>query len=156
MNHTQTAQAAMAQAASGQVPEVTTEQPQPVIQIGFEKALSMMDPKWRTALSADQVNQFRHFYHRGVQDISFLIQMSNQNMQQNLDAVMNTVIVTGNEEQLAKLQREAQEAQAAEAAQQAKPTKAARRTPAKKAQPKAPVKTLGLKAQPKAAKKAKK
>lgn len=123
MNHTQTAQEAMAQAAAGQAPEVQTEQ---TVQIGFEKALVMMNPNWRTELTLDQVNLFRHFYHRGVQDIGFLITMSNQNMQQNLDAVMHTVIVTGNEEQIAELQRKAQEEQAAEAASQEKPTKSRR------------------------------
>lgn len=142
MNHTQTAQAAMAQAAAGQVPEATTEQPQQqVVQIGFEKALVMFNPEWRTAMSPDMINQFRHFYHRGIQDIGFLIQMSNQNMQQNLDAVMNTVVVTGNEEQIAKLQREAQEAQEAE-------QNKARRTPKAKAH-KAPASKP--KAQPKVA-----
>ena len=137
MNHTQTAQAAVAQAAAGQAPEIKAEQPtqEQTVQIGFEKALVMMNPDWRNALSMDQVNQFRHFYHRGVQDISFLIQMSNQNMQQNLDAVMNTVIVTGNEEQIAKMQREALEAQQAETAAAEAPTKkatkAAHKAPAK-------------------------
>jgi hypothetical protein len=107
MNHTQTAQQAMAAHAQGQVPEVQGQQ---TIKIGFEQALIMFNPEWRTVLTPEQVNQFRHFYHRGHVDTGFLIQMSNQTMQQNLDAVMNTVIVTGNEEQIAAAQREAQQA----------------------------------------------
>lgn len=157
MNHTQTAQAALAAHAAGQVPEVTAEQQpqQQTIQIGFEKALTMMNPEWRTALSPEMVNQFRHFYHRGVQDISFLIQMSNTNMQQNLDAVMHTVIVTGNEEQIAQLQKNAQEAAAAAEEATKKPRRTAKAHKAPAAKPKAaartatkaaPVKATGKKA----------
>lgn len=112
MNHQQTAQNAMAQAAAGQVPEV--QPAQETVQIGFEKALTMMNPNWRATVAPEVVNQYRHFYNQGVQHIGFLIQMSNQNMQQNLDAVMHTVIVTGNEEQIARMQQEALATQGAE------------------------------------------
>jgi hypothetical protein len=159
MNHTQTAQAAIAQAAAGQVPEMQVEQTQEqTIQIGFEKALVMMNPDWRNALSVDQVNQFRHFYHQGVQHVSFLIQMSAQNMQQNLDAVMQTVIVTGNEEKIAQMQRDAQaakEAEEAATATEAAPTKkakAAHKAPTKAA-PKKVASAKAVKAAKPAAKK---
>lgn len=125
MNHTKTAQAAMAQTATGVAPEISAET---TIQIGFEKALIMMNPEWRKEVAPELVNQFRHFYHRGHQDISFLIQMSNQNMQQNLEAVMNTVIVTGNEEKIAQMQKDALDAA------EAKPKKArGTKAPASKA-----------------------
>lgn len=136
MNHTQTAQAAMAAHAAGQVPEVQAEgQAQQTVQIGFERALIMFNPEWRTALTPEQVNQFRHFYHRGVQDIGFLIQMSNQTMQQNLDAVMNTVIVTGNEDQIAAAQKAAVDAAAAETTTK-KPSKSHKAPTPKKTAPK--------------------
>ena len=132
MNHTQTATAAMAQMEAGQVPEATQEQ---TVQIGFEKALLMMNPNWRAEFTETQVNQFRHYYHQGVQDMHLLNQLAHQNAQQNYQAVINTVIVTGNEQKIAELQ--------AEQAAAAKPAKGKRATKAK-AKPAVKVVRAGL------------
>lgn len=93
--------------------QATTAQEQQTVQVGFEKALVTMNPEWRTAFTTEQVNQFRHYYHQGIQDINLLNNINFQNAQQNFQAVLNTVIVTGNEDQIAELQRQAADAAAA-------------------------------------------
>jgi len=88
-----------------------TEVPQTQqVQIGFEKALTMMNPEWRAQFTKEQVNQFRHFYHQGIQDVYFLVRLQNEQMAQNFQSVLNTVVVTGNEEEIAAAQAEAQKA----------------------------------------------
>lgn len=97
--------------------QTSTQQAAPeqqTVQVGFEKALMMMNPEWRTAFTPEQVNSFRHFYHQGIQDINLLNNINFQNAQQNFQAVLQTAIVTGNEEQIAELQRQQAEADAAE------------------------------------------
>jgi len=79
---------------------------QHTIQVGFEKALIQMNPEWRTAFSKEQVNQFRAFYHAGIQDMHLLNNLNFQNAQQNFQAVLQTVVVTGNEEEVARLRAE--------------------------------------------------
>jgi hypothetical protein len=131
----------MAQMEAGQVPEVTQEQS---FQVGFEKALVMMNPDWRAEFTETQVNQFRHYYHQGVQDMHLLNQLAHQNAQQNYQAVVNTIIVTGNEQKIAELQSAQAQAAAAEAEQ---PAKAKRATKTKASPAKVPARV-----QPKAVK----
>lgn len=109
----------MTEAAQDQA--LTQTQAQPTVSVGFEKALTMMNPDWRVVFTPEQINQFRHYYHQGVQDINLLNQLNYQNAQQNFQAVLQTVIVTGNEERIAELQKEA--ADAAEAEKDANPAK---------------------------------
>lgn len=109
---------------------------QQTVSVGFEKALTMMNPEWRTFFTPEQVNQFRHFYHQGVQDINLLNQLNYQNAQQNFQAVIQTVIVTGNEERIAQLQQEQLQKAADDAAEASKPVKA------KKALKAVPIKKL--------------
>lgn len=113
------------------------DQAQQTVQVGFEKALMTMNPKWRTEFTPELVNLFRHYYHQGIQDMNTLANLNHQNAQQNFQAVLNTVVVTGNEERIAEMQRQQVEA----SSPKAKPTKT--RTKAK-AKPKASVPLAGV------------
>ncbi len=93
----------------------TQEQQQ--VQLGFEKALNMLDPQWRDNISKKDVNHFRHFYHQGLQDLNFLVRASAANMEQNVQTLLNQLVVTGNEDEIARLRAEAEAKQAAEKAQ---------------------------------------
>jgi hypothetical protein len=82
------------------------QQEQVEIRVGFEKALTMLNPDWRNALSKDQVNQFRHFYHMGVMDTNMVANLNAQNFGANVQAIMNTILVTGREDEI-EAQRQA-------------------------------------------------
>ncbi len=101
---------------------MTEQVQQQEIRVGFEKALTMSNPDWRNAFSKDQVNQFRHFYHQGVQDTNLVVELNHANYKQNVNSIMGTILMTGREEEIAAAQAAAQAAQDqadAEAASQA-------------------------------------
>ena len=83
-----------------------TQAQQTQITLGFEKALTMLDPNWRTSMTKDELNRHRHFYHQGIQDIYLLVRLQNEQLAQNFQSVLHTAISVGNEEELARLQAE--------------------------------------------------
>lgn len=99
----------MTTANESQVQTPTAEPAQQQMQIGFEKALGMLDPQWRTNMTKEELNKHRHFYHQGIQDLFLLVRISNEQMAQNFQSVLNTVVVTGNEDEIARLKKEHEE-----------------------------------------------
>lgn len=95
------------------------DQQQDHVQVGFGKALMMFDPEWRTNLSPEQVNAFRHFYNQGHQDTVLLLNIAEQEWMQRLrssvQAVQHTIVTLGNEEQI-RIAREEAARKAAEEA----------------------------------------
>lgn len=112
-----------------QVP--TLEEQNATLTVGFEKALTMMHPEWRTTFTTEQVNQFRHFYHQGIQDIYLLVRIQNEQLAQNFQSVLHTVVVTGQEEEFARIQ--AEQSVSTEAAPSQAPVAKTRKKATKKA-----------------------
>ena len=79
------------------LPQSESPENKEIARIGFEQALIMFDPQWRTNLQEGHVNSARHFYNQGMQNMLTLINLQNQQMQQNVGALMQNMAVTGNE-----------------------------------------------------------
>jgi hypothetical protein len=72
----------------------------PELTVGFEKALVMIDPEWRTNLTEAEINRARHFYHQGIQDVYLVVRVGEQRLAQNFQAILGT-LVAGSEESIA-------------------------------------------------------
>lgn len=87
----------------GQLVAETPAHSAPALTVGFEKALVMLNPEWRTAMSEDEVNRARHFYHQGIQDVYLVARIGEQQLAQNFQAIMGT-LVAGSEAKIAEQQ----------------------------------------------------
>jgi hypothetical protein len=134
------------------LPQSESPENKEIARIGFEQALIMFDPQWRTNLQEGHVNSARHFYNQGMQNMLTLINLQNQQMQQNVGALMQNMAVTGNEAKIeaaraqALAEAKAAEAQAAEGGEASEP--AVEEKPKAKAakQPNKPAAKVGKKA----------